>query len=291
MNRNSRPAPVIATSIRLHRESDPKAVIIVEGSTDSRGFDDFIDRTKCRIIFSSSREKVVQILDELEKTNFEGSLGVIDKESDCLDRTKWEKPNLIYTDSHDFETMILASDAFMRFLGEFGVTKKETIKDIREFTQKIRGYLVRATICVGYLRWYSTPQKQNLQLSFKKLDFERIVDKKNRNIEFDILINELKKISPECKVHDFSKIKMEIQEHISTQLFDPWNVCSGHDMVKVLTIFLKNGLGNARCDGASCDCIDGALRLAYNYSYFQQTQVYSSIKQYEEIHKPHCFLK
>jgi hypothetical protein len=291
MDRESRPAPVIATSIRLHRESDSKAVIILEGSTDSRSYDDFIDKTKCRIIYSSSREKVIQILDDLKQTNFEGVLGIIDKESDCLDKLKWENSNLFYTDSHDLETMILASDAFIRFLNEFGMTNKKTKKDICGFTQNVRNYLVNATIYIGYLRWYSTPDKMNLQLSFKKLNLEKIFDKKNRNINFDSLINELKTISPECRVHDFSTIKMEILKHISGQSFDPWSVCSGHDMVKVLTILLKTGLGNERCNGASSDCIDGALRLSYTYSHFQQTILYSSIKKYEDTHKPYCFVK
>nr|WP_321353019.1 DUF4435 domain-containing protein [uncultured Methanoregula sp.] len=291
MNRDSRPAPVIATSIRLHRQRDPRAVLIVEGSTDSRVFGDFINPITCRFVFSSSREKAVQILDELEKDRFEGVLAIIDKDSDNLSELKWEKANLIYTDSHDLETMILSSDAFKKFLNEFGLPDKTKEENIEEFVERVRERLINASIGIGYLRWYSTPECRNLQLSFKSIDFEKIANKKEFTIQFDDAIIELRKKSSECKVKDFSKIKKEIETHIIKKTFDPWAVCSGHDMVAILTIFLKNGLGNKRCDDASSDCIDGALRLSFIYSHFQKTNVFHLMKKYESDNKPYCLLK
>ena len=105
------------------------------------------------------------------------------------------------------------------------------------------------------------------------------------------MFREIEKISTGCKVKDFSKIKTEVETHIIKQTFDPWDVCSGHDMVAILTILLKNGLGNKRCDGINRDCIAGALRLSYNYSHFQRTQVFLSMKEYERNNNPYCFLK
>jgi len=291
MNRDSRPAPVIATSIRLHRQGDPRAVLIVEGSTDSRVFEDFMNPMKCRVVFSSSREKAVQILDELEKENFEGVIAIIDKESDNLVKFRWEKSNLIYTDSHDTETMILTSDAFKKFLNEFGLLNKGKQEKIEELVERTRELLINASICIGYLRWYSVPQGQNLQLKCNSIDFEIIVNKKNHTIQFNDVIKEVGKISLGCKVKDFSKIKTEIETHITKHTFDPWDVCSGHDMVAILTILLKNGLGNKRCDGISRDCIGGALRLSYNYSHFQRTRVFHLMKEYERNNPPYCLLK
>lgn len=116
MIRENRSAFVIANSIHLHRQQDPRTVLIIEGSTDKRAFEQFIDIKKCRCIISSSREKAVQILEELEKNDFQGVIAIIDKDSDNLSEFLWNKSNLIFTDSHDLETMIINSDALKLFV-------------------------------------------------------------------------------------------------------------------------------------------------------------------------------
>jgi len=292
MNRDSRTASIIANSIRLHREQDPKTVVILEGSTDKRVFEEIFDITKCRLVFSSSREKAVQILEEFDNHPLDGIIAIIDKESDNLDGFLWNKPNLFFTDSHDLETMIIQSDALKIFLKEFGLTEgKRKQKNLDNIVDQVRQLLINATLHIGYLRWYSCPQKQNLQLSFKKLDFEKIMDKKTLSLNFDILLRGIKKVSPECKCKDFTKIRDEIEQHISQKTFDPWDVCSGHDMVFMFSIGLKNGLGNSRCDSMTADCLDGILRVTYRESHFQSTRVYHSIQSWEGMNSPFKILK
>lgn len=275
----------IVNTARMMRTQYTGTVLIVEGSTDARVYGRLVSETECRLIPATGKDKAIGALERLENSGFDGVLTIVDADFQRLDGTAPNSSNLLLTDSHDLETMILHSDALDNVLSEFGSAKK-----IAELGKPIRDILLESGLPVGYLRWLSSPIKDNLSLKFKELSFDTFVDAQTLRVSMDNLIRELKINSGDSTL-DENTTKLKIMA-LGGEGYDPWQVCSGHDLVQILSIGLINVFGNPRRgETATPDNIDVALRLAYNHSHFRLTELYNSIRDWEKSNPSYMVLQ
>ena len=266
----------IVNTARMMRTQYTGTILIVEGSTDARVYGSLVSETGCRLIPATGKDKAVGALELLENGGFDGVLTIVDADFQRLDGIEPNSSNLLLTDSHDLETMILHSDALDKVLAEFG-----SAREIEKLGRPIRDILLEGGLPVGYLRWLSSPAKDKLSLKFKKLSFDKFVDEKTLRVSIDNLIRELKTNSKDSTLGE-NETKLKIMA-LAGEGHDPWQVCSGHDLVQILSIGLINVFGNPRRGAtATPDQVDVALRLAYNYSHFRLTQLRNSIKDWKK---------
>ncbi|WP_310429004.1 DUF4435 domain-containing protein, partial [Chamaesiphon sp. VAR_48_metabat_135_sub] len=114
-----------ANEIRQQRSTFKGSFLLVEGSTDKVFYERFTDcdRCKLRVVSGkpSSKKLVIRVLEILDEDNFPGVLGIVDADFDrCLSPLLDRSPNLILTDTHDLETLIIQSPALDKLLLEFG---------------------------------------------------------------------------------------------------------------------------------------------------------------------------
>ncbi len=163
-----------ANAIRLRRQTFPGVFLLVEGSSDKVFYERFIEKISCQIIAisgkPSSKFKIISVLSILENSNFQGVLAIVDADFDHLESSATITPNLIRTDTHDLETMLLQSLALDKVMAEFG--SEEKITKFRD----IRTALLEAGMPIGYLLWIS--KLDGLNLTFNDLEFGKFIDKK-----------------------------------------------------------------------------------------------------------------
>jgi hypothetical protein len=266
----------IVNTARMMRTQYAGTILIVEGSTDARVYGDFVSKTECRLIIATGKDNAISALELLENGDIDGVLTIVDADFWRLDGNEPNSSNLLLTDSHDLETMILYSDALDKVLSEFGSDKK-----ITELGKPIRDILLESGLPVGYLRWLSSTTKDNLSLKFKELSFDEFVDEQTLRVSIDNLIIELKINSGDSTL-DENATKLKIMT-LGWERHDHWQVCSGHDLVLILSIGLRNIFGNPRRGKTvTSDQVDGMMRLAYNYSHFCLTILHNSIKDWEK---------
>jgi len=92
----------VANTIRMSRSQHAGAFLIVEGDSDVRVFNRFVD-SKCRIISAKNKENAVAALDILSKDKFKGVLAVVDADFWHWEGKKIDNPDLLLTDTHDLE--------------------------------------------------------------------------------------------------------------------------------------------------------------------------------------------
>ena len=68
----------------------------------------------------SSKQCAIEILEILEKSNFQRVLAIVDADFDRLENLANKRPNLLPTDTHDLETMLIKSPALEKVVAEFG---------------------------------------------------------------------------------------------------------------------------------------------------------------------------
>jgi hypothetical protein len=270
-----------ANAIRQIRSTFSGSFLLIEGFTDKTFYERFTDRVVCRLVPTSGKQRAIETLRILEKDNFQGVLAIVDADFDHLEGLP-SIPNLILTDTHDLETMLIQSPALDKVLAEFGSEGK-----ISKFGKDIRSALLQAGKPIAYLLWIS--QIHRLNLTFAGIKFSKFIDEQTLKIDDIKLIQEVKNKS------ETHTLKAEIlQQHIANQKrtdHDPYQVCCGHHLVEILSLGLCKAIGSAKPSDVEPIILERSLRLAYEEAYFYETQIYLSIRQWESSNLPFRVLK
>jgi len=275
-----------AGSIRLRRSIFSGTFLLVEGYTDKTFYERFVDKSKCESISYSDRNPskfwAIAVLSILEKQNIQGILAIVDADFDHLESPSYISPNLLRTDTHDLETMLLNSPALDKVITEFGSEDK-----INKFSPDIRIAILESGKPIGYLRWIS--QIRGLNLKFEGITFSSFIDKITLKIDQLEFIREVKNNS---QAHSLKN--EDLQQQINTKKLnehDPWQICCGHDLVEILSLGLCKAIGSAKASDVEPKSLERSLRLAYEETYFYNTQVYLYICSWETNNQPFKVLK
>ncbi|MHC5598234.1 MAG: DUF4435 domain-containing protein [Nostoc sp.] len=272
----------VANQIRLRRSTYTGTFLLVEGSSDKTFYTRFVDQLVCELVETSGKQRAIEILKILEQSNFQGVLAIVDADFDRLETLLYSSPNLLCTDSHDLETMLINSPAFNKVLAEFGTENK-----IGKFNRDIRLVLLENGMSVGYLLWIS--KSDGLNLTFEGITFSKFIDEQTLQIDELKLIQEIKN-----KSQAFSLNEKNLQERLKSQKnnnHDPWQICCGHDLVEILSFGLRKALGSNKAADVEPNSLERSLRLAYEEIYFQQTQLYLDIRTWESNNQPFRVLR
>ena len=287
-NREIRSPDGIANAIILKRQypgNELLSFLVVEGDTDRMFYKTFVAESRCNITVAFSKPTVLVVLLILEQNDFHGVLAIVDADFDVIQGQVPSSPNVLYTDTHDFETMIIRSPALEKVLNEFGSENK--IVQFKQNTGKeVRTVLLECGTPIGYLRWASS--QNGYLLKFEGLDFRKFLDQVNLTISEAKLINAVKNKSQRHDIPN-EQIKKSLQE-LKRGDHDLWHLCCGHDLASILSVILHRAIGTNDTGDISPVLIERSLRLAYERLHFQQTQLYIAIQQWEEANVPFVIL-
>jgi hypothetical protein len=269
----------IANQIRLLRTQSQYtgSFLIAEGDTDARVWKNLVNSTKCRVENAQNKDNAVKVLNILEQDNFAGVLAVVDADFDILEGSLPFSQNLLFTDTHDLETMLLKSPALEKVLLEHGSEAK-----INNFAKDIRQTLLESAEVIGYLRWASL--KFNYCLKFEGLAFNKFVDDKTLALNESQFIQTVKNNSQKPGL-DEPEIRANM-DSLKTDTQDMWYICCGHDMIAILSIALCKALGTCNSKEVEPNVLEKYLRLAYESAHFRQTKLYIAIQTWEQTNKP-----
>lgn len=276
---NASPDFVINTIMMLRPNSPHLSFLIVEGTTDEKAYENFIDTKKCRIVAAHSKDNAKDAIGILEAEQFVGMLAIVDADFDVLTGEIPASANILLTDTHDLETMLLQSPALEKVLTEFGSKEK-----IARQGKEVREVLLEAGAPIGYVRWISL--QEGLNLTFEGLDFGKFIDIEEHTlvIKVSALIVAIKN-----KSQKHALVEQDILDRVATcqkNAHDPWHVCCGHDLIEILSLVLRKALGTNDAKDVKPDIIARSLRLAYERAFFCETRLYASMQAWERANQP-----
>lgn len=261
----------------MKRSLHKGAFLIVEGDTDARLYKKFVDPQFCKVVVAHDKFNAINSMNLLEDDKFKGVLGVVDADFWRLEGIEPKSNNLFYTDTHDLETMILRSKALESVLVEFSneTTLNEFIKKRR---RSLREILLEAGVTIGYLRWFAL--KENLYLRFNNLDMSKFINKKTLTLNKNKFFDEVRRHSKHAHV-TIDKMSRGLSD-LENKKFDPWQISVGHDLVDILYLGLKRNFGGYNTKSLGVGSLESSLRLAYNYAHFQDTQLFTHLREWEQ---------
>ena len=263
----------LANSIMMKRQIFKGCFLLVEGGDDHLLFKKFINVVTCKIQVAETKDKVVNTIEALESRGFSGVLGVIDADFDRIEGHSPRSINIILLEAHDLETLLMGSTAFDAVLVEFGSQQK-----IEKFGQDVRDTVVTLAIPIGCLRLYSI--RCGLNLKFQGLRYGKFINKRMLSIDLPSLSQEVLNRSerPDLPIEDLEAAIASIK----SSGHDPWQICSGDDLVSILGLALNGGaLGTKNRKEVSYEKLCQSLRLAYSEGAFAKSRLIGDVQAWE----------
>lgn len=262
--------------------------LIVEGKKDEKLYGKFINKDEVKIKPAFGNEKVKRVIEILDERGFEKKIGIIDADFKRILNITENIGGLFITDDHDIEVMIIKTKALEHVLNIYCNDAK-----ISAFEKKI-GVSIREAIFslgkeIGYLKLAN--KVYDLGLVFKPENPEGNQTKYNKftcNKSFNFLgsgalIEAATNYSRNRS--DVIKDKAEIQEkyeEFSNQELDLTQLVNGHDLANFLYILMKKILKSRSKMLNDFGCVEDSLILAYDFSYFKKTQLFTQIVKWSK---------
>lgn len=278
-------ARVVANKVRLLRSDGVHAgtFVLVEGDEDRRLYGNFIDPAQCRIQIAGNRDNAIGALAILERGGFPGILAIVDTDYAALRGRAPDSPNLLFTDTHDLETMLLASPSLDRLLAERGDAGK---------IAAVCGGGARATLLelgkpIGYLRLLN--EIEGAWIRFKDLETENFIDEHTLELDRGKLIATLRNRSSRT-VTVIDDELWRRAEALQAPGHDLWHVCSGHDLVRILSVALRRALGKNNDAEVKPTQLEERLRIGFSDAHFRSTKLSADIAEWEARNPPYMVL-
>jgi len=264
---------VVANWVRMTRQGQGGAVVVVEGGADAILFSQVLDNSSCNMINAFTKKNVIDSLIILDAEKIEGVLGIIDADFHRLLNIQLPSNNLLLTDTHDLETMLIVSPALELVLSQHGSYAK-----LNHLDKAIRQIIIDSALPYGFLRMIS--EKETLYLDFEGIKYHRYTDKKTLETDISKLIiailsrSRKSKIDPERLLRRIRQLQKENNDH--------WQICCGPDMIQIISIGLRAKFGTNNAQQVHPEIIDKALRIGYTPAYFSSTKLYKLIKVWQK---------
>ena len=262
----------IASEIRMSRSQFSGTFLIVEGRDDRLFMERFISPSKCTILVAEGKQKVCEVIDILEKGNFDGVLGIIDADLDRIEGNPDRSHNLVMPEYHDLIMMLVRSPALDLTLKELGSRPK-----LVAFRENVLDALINRALPVGYLRLYSL--REELGLRFRNMNYSAWINRSSFVADTPALIETVKNHSQRPDLSS-SVLAMAIEELYGSG-HDPYEICNGTDVIEILSIGLRRVLGNKNAQAVGVEILKSFLRAAYSEQNFSSSDLKRDIEEWQ----------
>ena len=271
----------IANEVLLADAAHEGPVLLVEGDSDEKLFKRFLTNPDTLVIPAWGKENVLDAIEILESCQAEKPfLGIVDADFGHVDRSLPVSKNVVVTDDHDVEMMIIRTKAFGAVLRELSSSTK-----VQHFAtgtgHGVRHELMQRALILGHFRHLSLTD--DLRLRFEGLRFERFIDRNTLDVDVKTLVVNVLALTCD-PVHKTKSLHSQLLEKVRAAEEDPYQICCGHDFLAILGIALRRALGSKSREAACPEGLAGCLRLAYDSEDFRSTDLYASAESWSEEH-------
>ena len=272
-------ASSVVAEIVLLRAAALKTILIVEGGTDERLLSVFVDDTQCDTVISYGKPNALQAREMARHKNIPGLLCILDTDYLEFLGALPKDDDVIFTDEHDIEIMLIKSSAFDRLLAEMG--SQEKLQTIRNRGADPREIIRDSGHDLGIFRLLSL--RDGLNLTFHNLRYG-FIHRRSFAVNLSDMIDE---------VFNSSMRRCENREALTRAIaewrakpHDAWRVCSGHDLTAILGRALLALFGSQSAQATRRDEIESKLRMAFSGEDLRATQLFVAVLHWEKSNQP-----
>ncbi|MCH2534365.1 MAG: DUF4435 domain-containing protein [Bdellovibrionales bacterium] len=253
--------------------------LIVEGPSDIKFFNYFLEIDDLTILHCGSCEKVIEAARKSKQfeTSNKTIIAVIDRDYRCILRDLPEEEYIFVTDKHDIEstmfTKVVSKGVLKTFINKEKTKAKYGAKYLEVLYQKVINIAMRTSGC----RFNAEKLKKNkgTSISFKGTEIDRYINN-NFVFNFNSFCNAVKKIATNNKKSIDSIFDVDVDSLVSLEE-DVLIWTRGHDLIDAVHALSKSKLSNSKVEKIE---IKKLLKVSYGDQSFVKSQLYADISAY-----------
>jgi len=270
-------AEEIANEIRMKCVYNTGPFMLVEGSSDVTFFSCHTRINIENIIPSFGWGNVTEAIAILESEGYNSIIGVIDLDYRGVIEYPDLPNNVVFTDSHDIETMMFCSPAFIKVLKQ-----KSSIKKIQLYPNGMSGVkkkILNLSQPIGILRFYS--QFRGNIYSFNNIDMHKFIDSKLLLFTTHRFLSHLRGIHSKNSSINEDTLKNATSEFKKIPaLRNHFRLCCGHDLMEIMSIGLKSLWGSYNSREISGSSLEKSFILAYSHEMFRRSNLFKEMNSW-----------
>lgn len=274
-------ADFMANWVRMGLTGSNRIYVFFEGESDFRLFRQFFDESQCCLFphpagaRGPGRAEVVRTMEQLR--GVDRVMAIVDADFWHVTGRKPLLPNLFITDTHDTETLVIRSSAFDKTLDNYCDLGK-----LRGFLDHLSAKHLRSVLLVsaegiGYLRLAN--ETERLGLPFSRIDLAQFVNPTSLAVDCGALVDAIGDAHKGRHVR--KNALLQSIENGRRAGHDPWHIVCGHDIVKVLSVGLRDSFGCG--EGHDPEELERGLRQAFAREHFRRTKLYKEIQYWSRV--------
>lgn len=239
--------------------------LLVEGGTDSSFWKlRFNPSAQCQLVICGNKDVVVSSITALDLTGQAGMLGVIDDDFDSILGISYASKNLLSTDTHDLETMMISSSALRSILIEYGDHAKIG-QFIASAKVNVVDALIETSLIFGRLRLLNA--RNGWGVDFSNFSPWKYVDSTTWQVNKPMLFADF--------ANQIGFTSANVQNAVAAEVSTPaWNIIQGHDAMNILAIGLRSVLASKQVGEKE---LSRSFRLSYDRTIFHATTLFSQV--------------
>lgn len=143
-----------------HGQTGRRILVLVEGADDEAFYQAYLNTQKVFVYALNGCEHFNRILTELNP-HYPGRFLVIkDADFDHLNGITYTYPNLLLTDQHDYEMMMMTPDRVKKVAKEYGIDDENAARIYEKIVNNISNF--------SYIKWYNSKRNEGTKgINFK----------------------------------------------------------------------------------------------------------------------------
>lgn len=277
----------VANDVRMRRATFKGAFLLVEGRSDQKLYVKFTNASQTQVVVCRTKDDVVAAILTLDSCNFAGVLAIIDADFERIEGRLPMSGNMFFTDQHDAEVMMAASDqAINALLAEFASPEKLNRWRTNHQTSPI-SHLLEVGSKMGALLLYSLRTDAALDFgSFKNgLRIAEFVNEQHLEFDFRNFIQHVLNRSGRPRA-PLDPIRDGVLA-ILAEGHHPTELCRGHDLMDLIGFSLRAAIGSCQQTEVAGHLLEGYLRVAYSSSCFGSTNLWANVANWQKTHAPY----
>jgi hypothetical protein len=271
MSKHMRPSDITA-QIRMERQRHKGAFLLFEGTNDIKRFKKFFDGAVCSFVNCLGKDNVLGAIEDEQNAGREDVLGFADADFDRALNVFVDNDDVIFSQCHDFDLDISASDAIHRYFDEVADGQK---------VDGCGGCLACVNQILDAIKPLSAMRFANErhQLGYCLKDVRHDAFFDGHAVDVAAMINSVSQGRFSSARH-----KAALLQHINryhAAAFDLGQFTNGHDFFAALGIALRSRLGNRQVQQTWRSEVEKHLRLTFDVGDFQETGCLPKIKSWE----------
>lgn len=265
------PASLVAR-IRMERQKHKGAFLLMEGGTDVRRFEKFLQIDACVAINCFGKSNVTGAVDLMQDVGNGDCLGFVDADFDRIDGTHAENEDIIHSSSHDFDMDVCATEVMPRYMSE--MCKAELLTS-EGGCQAIVDSILLGIKPLSAMRYANV--KHGLGYLLSRVDLKCFFD--GQNLSIDKMIDSVSNGKFSAQPYK-AALRTYIDRYTAIN-FDLWQFTNGHDFIEALGLALRSRIG-ARTDSQTWRSeVEKHLRLAIDVADFERIGIPGRIATWE----------